>query len=242
MKPTRDQIVDLSHRLLRRRDNYEYEAKLDPTSRTGPRDERFDPFDAPFDEKAWYIEGIAHIAGKAGTHVKVPYTCDIRGTDTMRYPTERLIGECYTIDCSGKHPGEEIKLADVKKAEGKIEPGDIVFIYTGMDENYRTPRWRDWIPFEPAALEWLLDQGIKAIGTDGPSIEYLGGLGKFPSTVRTEATGEPAQHACFDRGVAIVESLANLKQIVDERVTVFILALPMEEMPASPVRVVAIRG
>ena len=44
------------------------------------------------------------------------------------------------------------------------------------------------------------------------------------------------------RGVAIVESLANLKQIVDERVTVFILALPMEEMPASPVRVVAIRG
>ena len=241
MKIKRDQIVDLSHRLLRRRDNYEYEAKLDPTSRVGPRDERFDPYQ-DFDSASWYIEGVATIAGKAGTHVKLPYTCDIRGTDAMRYPSERLIGECYTIDCTGKHPGEEIKLTDVKKAEGKIGEGDIVFIWTGMDENYRTPRWRDWIPFEPAALEWLLDQGIKVIGTDGPSIEYLGGLGEFPSTQRTEATGEPAQHACFERGVAIVESLTGLGRIAGERCTAFILPLPMEEMPASPVRVVAIRG
>ena len=241
MKPTRDQIVDLSHRLLRRRDNHEYEAKLDPTSRVGPRDERFDP-DQDFDAASWYIEGVAYIAGKAGTHVKVPYTCDLRGTDTMRYPTERLVGEAYTIDCTGKHPGEEIKLADVKQAEGKIGEGDIVFIWTGMDENYRTPRWRDWIPFEPAALTWLLDQGVKVIGTDGPSIEYLGGLGDFPSSVRTEASGEAAQRACFERGVAIVESLTNLGQIAGERVTAFILALPMEEMPASPVRVVALRA
>ena len=60
--------------------------------------------------------------------------------------------------------------------------------------------------------------------------------------MRTEATGEPAQHACFDRGVAIVESLANLDKIVGERVTAFILPVPMEEMPASPVRVVALRA
>ena len=39
-----------------------------------------------------------------------------------------------------------------------------------------------------------------------------------------------------------MESLTNLDKIVGERVTAFILPVPMEEMPASPVRVVALRA
>ena len=59
--------------------------------------------------------------------------------------------------------------------------------------------------------------------------------------VTQELDGEPNHVACFANGTAIVESLTNLEAIADCRPTVFVLALKMEKMDASPVRIIAIK-
>ena len=225
MKIRKEQIVDLSHRLLRRKEVFPYDANCTADSRLKPDN--------------WYIESVATLGSHAGTHVEVPYHHDIVGDDCLKFPIDCLIGECTVIDCRGKEPGEEITLEDVKKVEGRIQDGDIVFLYTGYDAYWRQENWQPYPPLSLEALQWLLQYHPKVIGTDASGVELTDGYDEKGRM--HELYGEPVHVTCFKHGIAIVESLTNLGAILDERTTVFILALPMQRMDASPCRIVAIR-
>ena len=226
MKISKDQIVELSHPLLRGRENFPFEVELGEESRLWPDN--------------WYIESTATLAAHAGTHVEVPYHHDINGEDVMLFPVDRLIGECVVVPCEGKEPGEEITLEDVRKVEGLIQEGDIVFLHTGYDKYFREENWQPYPPLSMEALEWLLQYDPKVIGTDASGVELTDGYDEKGRM--HELFGEPIHVRCFENHVAIVESLRGLEQIEGERTTVFILSLPMQDMDASPCRIVAIRG
>ena len=226
MKISKDQIVELSHPLLRGRENFPFEVELGEESRLWPDN--------------WYIESTATLAAHAGTHVEVPYHHDIHGEDCMRFPVENLIGECVVVPCEGKEPGEEITLEDVRKVEGLIQEGDIVFLHTGYDKYFREENWQPYPPLSMEALEWLLQYDPKVIGTDASGVELTDGYDEKGRM--HELFGEPIHVRCFENHVAIVESLRGLEQIEGERTTVFILSLPMQDMDASPCRIVALRG
>lgn len=226
MKINNSQIVDLSHRLLRRQENFPYDANATPDSR--------------FDPDNWYIECVAKLGAHAGTHVEVPYHHELGGEDCMTFPVENLIGECTVIDCLGKQPGEEITLSDVKKAADRLEDGDIVFLHTGYDKLFRKPNWQPYPPLSREALDWLLQHHPKVIGTDASGVELTDGYDEAGRM--HELYGEPIHVTCFQHHVAIVESLTHLEAIAQERTTVFILSLPMQRMDASPCRIVAVRG
>ena len=225
MKIRKEQIVDLSHRLLRRKEAFPYDANCTADSRLKPDN--------------WYIESVATLGSHAGTHVEVPYHHDFRGDDCLKFPIHNLIGECTVIDCRGKAPGEEITLEDVKKAEGRIQDGDIVFLYTGYDQYFRQENWQPYPPLSMEALNWLLQYHPKVIGTDASGVELTDGYDEKGRM--HELYGEPIHVTCFRHGIAIVESLTNLGAIAHERTTVFILSLTMQRMDASPCRIVAIR-
>lgn len=225
MKIRKEKIVDLSHRLLRRKEAFPYDANCTVDSRLKPDN--------------WYIESVATLGSHAGTHVEVPYHHDFRGDDCLKFPVDRLIGECTVIDCRGKAPGEEITLEDVKKAESRLQDGDIVFLYTGYDKFFRKKNWQPYPPLSMEALQWLLQYHPKVIGTDASGVELTDGYDEKGRM--HELYGEPIHVTCFQNNVAIVESLTNLEAILEERPTVFILSLPMQRMDASPCRIVAIR-
>ena len=225
MKIQKEQIVELYHPLLNSVENFPYEAKLGPESRMWP--------------KNWYIECVATVAAHAGTHVEVPYHHLVDGADCSSFPVENLVGECTVINCLGKQPGEEITLEDVKKAEGRIQQGDIVFLYTGYDQYFRKENWQPYPPLSLEALDWLLQYNPKIIGTDASGVELTDGYDEEGRM--HELFGEPVHVTCFKRGIAIVESLTNLGAIENLRTTVFVLALPMQGMDASPIRAIAIK-
>lgn len=230
MKIQKGQIVELSHPLVRRQDHFPYDANCTPDSRMRS------PVSQP---ENWYIESVATLAGHAGTHIEVPYHHGFGKADCMNYPTEHLVGECTVINCLGKQPGEEITLEDVKKAEGRIQKGDIVFLYTGYDQYFRTEDWQPYPPLSLEALNWLLQYEPKVIGTDASGVELTDGYDEKGRM--NELYGEPIHVTCFDHNVAIVESLTNLCAIENLRTTVFLLALPMQRMDASPIRAIAIK-
>ncbi|MCI9440327.1 MAG: hypothetical protein HFH15_03655 [Ruminococcus sp.] len=225
MKIKKEQIVELYHPLLDGAENFPYEAQLGEESRLWP--------------KNWYIECTATLAAHAGTHVEVPYHHLVDGADCAAFPVENLIGECTVIPCLGKKPGEEITLEDVKKVEGTIEDGDIVFLYTGYDQYFRKENWQPYPPLSQEALDWLLTYHPKIIGTDASGVELTDGYDEEGRM--HELFGEPIHVKCFQNGVAIVESLTNLGAIEGIRTTVFVLSLPMQGMDASPARIIAIK-
>lgn len=225
MKIKKEQIVELYHPLLDGAENFPYEAVLGEESRLWP--------------KNWYIECTATLAAHAGTHIEVPYHHLLDGVDCAAFPVENMIGECTVINCLGKEPGEEITLEDVKKVEGTIEDGDIVFLYTGYDQYFRKENWQPYPPLSLEALDWLLQYHPKIIGTDASGVELTDG---YDSEGRMhELFGEPVHVKCFKNGIAIVESLTNLGAIDGIRTTVFVLGLPMQGMDASPARIIAIK-
>ena len=226
MKIKKEQIVQLSHPLLSGKENFPFEACLGSESRLRPVDK-------------WYIECIATLASHAGTHVEVPYHHDVDGTDCATYPLENLIGEAVVINCMGKKPGDPITLEDVKKVENIIEDGDIIFLHTGYDAYFRNENWQPYPHLSKEALDWLLQYHPRIIGTDASGVEISDGYDEYGRM--HEIYGEPIHVTCFKNNVAIVESLTNLGEIEGMRTTVFILALQMQGMDASPVRIVAIK-
>lgn len=230
MKLKKERIVELSHKMYRRKENFTYDANCTPDSRMRSPVKEADN---------WYIKSVATVAAHAGSHVEVPYHRIFDGSDCMTYPTENLIGECIVINCLGKEAGEEITLEDVKKAEGSIQDGDIVFLYTGYDKYFRQENWQPYPPLSMNALDWLLQYHPKLIGTDASGIELADGYDEKGRM--HELFGEPIHVKCFQNGIAIVESLTNLGAIDGIRTTVFVLGLPMQRMDASPARIIAVK-
>ena len=138
------------------------------------------------------------------------------------------------LDCLGKKPRQPITLEDVKKQAHRIHEGDMIFLHTGYDKFFREENWQPYPQIDQDALAFLLSFKPKIIGTDASGIE-------IPGEKTQELDGEPNHVACFANGTAIVESLTNLEAIADCRPTVFVLALKMEKMDASPVRIIAIK-
>lgn len=92
-----------------------------------------------------------------------------------------------------------------------IEKGDIVLLRSGWDARYygrsgyygplsRTGEEHVWPAPSLATVEWLLERGVKCLGTDGPSIGPI----EDPGPIHIKALGS---------GLGIVEGLAHLDQI-----------------------------
>ncbi len=214
----KEQLIELSHPIQVGKENFPY-------------DPQASGFMSP---DHWYIECTCTIGSHVSTHIEVPYHRDEHGIDCMGWPLEKLIGEAVVINCLGKEPRHPITLEDVKKYGDQIREGDMIFLYTGYDQYFRQENWQPYPYIDEDALAYLLSFKPKVIGTDASGVE-------IPGEDSEELDGEPNHVACFANGAAIVESLTNLSAIENCRPTVFILALKMEKMDASPVRIIAIK-
>ncbi len=186
-------------------------------------------------DDAWYIISEIVMNTHCGTHIEFPYHHVKDGQDAADYPISQLIGEGVVLDISPwRANNSKITLPALKAVAGdKIRPGDMVFFYTGNDAYYYSEQQHDRPWFSTDCIEWLAGEaGIKLMGVDTSGHE-----------VRSEdgapLPGQPNHELLLGAGIALIEYLSNLDQLLGKRFVAFVLPVKIKGAEAFPVRVVA---
>ena len=221
MKINMDYVVELSHRMIPGKENFNLQIDVKDVTDILPH--------VKHRPEIWYVLTDIEMNSHMGTHIEFPYHHWKEGVTGSDFPLQQLIGEAVVLDFSHKKKDEYITLEEVKKYEGKIQEGDIIFIRTDMDKYFRKDNWTDEVHLSEEALDWLMQFKPKVIGTDATGFEIPG------------TDYQPNHLKMFSSGIGMIESATNLKEIQGWRATVFILPLPIEGIDACPVRIIAVR-
>jgi kynurenine formamidase len=182
-------------------------------------------------ENQWYIMHNVNMVSHIGTHIEAPYHLLKDRDDLAALPLELLTGEAVVLDLRHSPRSAALDRGQVEtaaKKAGGIRAGDIVFCNLGGAPFYGTDQYRLTPYFAPESLAWLLDQGMKMMGVDATGVEVPG-------------SEEHVNHrALFEKGVPLIENLANLDSLSQSRVEVFALPIAVRGLEAFPLRVIAI--
>ena len=160
------QIIDLSHKLFPKKEEYKLELKTCFVEEMFPQYKR-----RPED---WYIISEICLNSHVGTHIEAPYHYLKEGKDVSSLGFEKLIGEAIIVDMMHKNNGEEITEKDFAQYEKIIKENDFLFIKTGMSKNYRTPFQHNRPYLNKTAIEWIVNKKISCLGVDCSGIEKKG--------------------------------------------------------------------
>jgi len=172
----------------------------------------------------------------AGTHVDAPIHFLDDGASVDRIELERFFGPALVYDLSQLPARHHICRADLERcAQGGLAPesGDIVLLHTGIGAQLGTPSYlSDYAGLSEEGARYLVDRGVKAVGTDAAGIDA------------PDATSCPAHHVLLPRGIVVFENLANLDRLVQlaagRRFTFHGLPLRIPGASGSPVRAMAL--
>ena len=156
-----------------------------------------------------------------GTHVDAPWhygpTSEGKPARTIdQLPLEWFIGPGVRLDFRGEAAGTELTVSDLEQALDAVghalAPGDIVLLWTGADEYFYEPEYLErYSGLGADATRWLLDRGVRVIGTDAWSLD------RPPMFMGRDfvATGDPAKlwpaHAVGrEREYCQIEKVAHL--------------------------------
>ncbi|MFD2132866.1 cyclase family protein [Pseudogracilibacillus auburnensis] len=128
------------------------------------------------DGKAWAVENVT-LTTHTGTHVDAPWHyapfSEGRKARTIdELPLEWFFGNGVLFDFSNKAPGYELQVEDfeakLQEMNYELKPYDIVLIRTDADKNYYQENYvMSHAGASAEATRWLIEKGIKVMGTDG---------------------------------------------------------------------------
>jgi kynurenine formamidase len=187
-----------------------------------------------------------------GTHVDAPWHYGptsggepARTIDEM--PLDWFLGPGVRLDLRGHPPGTLLGVDELRDALDAIGhtlvAGEIVLLWTGADEVFLEPEYLErYSGLGADATRWLLDQGIRVIGTDAWSLDrppfYMGR--------DFVATGDPsnlwpAHFVGREREYCQIEKLANLGALPSATgFTVVCFPVKIERASAGWTRAVAL--
>jgi len=197
---------------------------------------------------AWEsYQGITHMA----THLDAPWhfgpLSEGKPAKTIdQVPLEWCIGNGVRLDMRSFGAGYSIRAKDVEKAVEKInyaiQPMDIVLLWTDCDKLMNDPRYPEANPGMSAeATFWLIDQGVKIIGTDAYGYDMgFQEMGKKYKAGDKNALW-PGHLAGREKEYCHIEALGNLERIpMDVGFTVSVLPVKIAKASAAWARCVAI--
>jgi kynurenine formamidase len=190
----------------------------------------------------------------AGTHVDAPFhfgptSAGKPAQKIDQIPLEWCYGNGVLLDFSqSKKPGEAITTEDLKKELARIhyilKMNDIVLIRTGAEDYQDDPRYEEMASgLIKESLYWLLDQGIKMIGTDAWTLDR-----PVPRMFEELKKGDqgaffPVHYAGRDREYVHAEKFSNLKSLPHSTgFQVAMFPIKIEEGTGAWTRAVAIAG
>lgn len=179
----------------------------------------------------------------SGTHIDAPFHMIKNGKKLDEIPLENFFGEAAVLNVPKGELGEitskELEEA-LEKSKLKVYPGEIVLINTGWGKYY-VEEIKDSIYLAEKhpgllmdAVEWLIEKKIKLIGIDVFSIRHP----KLSPKV-TGIKPERIHTALLSNNILIVEQLINLDKIINRKVKVCFIPLPLKNTDGSPIRALA---
>lgn len=208
------------------------------------------PQDVP-DQELLSLE-IVHASVHMGTHVDAPFHYGSRCEGAQsKYINDLPLAWCYgngvVLDFTHKRYPDTIKKDDVvaalKKIRYALKPMDIILINTGADKLVGTDDYiNKYVGMEPAAVEYILDQGITMIGIDTLGLDRpcFAMFKEFLAT-KDKTLLWPAHFLGRRREFAHMERLANLDKIPKPfGFTVSCFPVKVRDAGAGWARVVAI--
>lgn len=179
------------------------------------------------------MEKLRDFTVHAGTHVDAPYHFCADGKKIDEIPVEDFQGPAIVLDLSYKKPNERITDTDLDKYADKIEPDDIVLLYTGwsLKRDFTEEYMIQWPDLDGKGAEYLVSKKIKGVGIDGLSI---GGYG--------EEKAFPAHLALLGAGIWVCEEMYIPREILDyERWYYFGFPIKFTGCSGAQVRAVAVQ-
>ena len=172
----------------------------------------------------------------AGTHLDSPLHIIKDGATIDQLPLDYFIGPAYCIDCSEVKPCQPVTREMLKKAEGKIQDGMSIFLYTGWsDRMFGTDQYWDDSPYlgEDAA-QWLVDNKAKIAGFD-----FFQDIGAKSTTL--DPSKFVVHKILLGNGVLNIEHLTNLGSLKNSEFIAITLPLKLIGSEGSPTRAIALR-
>lgn len=204
-----------------------------------------------FPDKAFLSLDVVTMATHMGTHIDAPFhygpRYDGANAKTVdELPLDWFYKPAVKLDLTHKTIGEYITIKDLEDAltaiDYKINANDIVLINTGVDRLWGSHRYFSEAPgMSRDATEWLIDQGVKVIGTDTYGFDR-----PFPVMLKDFwETGDkghlwPAHFYGREREYIQIERLVNLHTLPSKGFILCCFPLKIKGLDASWVRAVAI--
>jgi cyclase len=158
-----------------------------------------------------HVDAPAHYGSTATYRAEGPRTVD-------ELPLEWFHNPAFVLDISDAGTGV-VDAARIEKELDRIgyspEPMDIALLYTGAADRVGTPAYfTDFVGLDRSATEFLLDRGVRVIGTDAFSLDapftYI--MNTFKRTGDREVLW-PAHFVGREREYCQIERLANLETL-----------------------------
>lgn len=177
------------------------------------------------------VQSIEMEAG-IGTHIDAPAHCDPLGKTIDQIPLDTLIVPCLVIDVSAKaNESYKVSPEDLHEFEalhGKIPPHSAVFIHTGWDRYWKTPKYHNGHQYPSLSAEaahFMLTRDIVGMGIDTLSPDL-------------PESGYPVHEAILGSGKWIIENLTQLQRLPPHGA--YCMAMPIKiATTEAPMRCVA---
>ena len=171
------------------------------------------------------------ISDHAGTHVDAPTHFFAQGASIDQEELDKYLGPAFLLDVSHKELRRPVDLALVREClatdELEIQPGDMALIRAWAGD-WSEPDFHHCAGLALDAAQWLVEQGVKAIGIDLGNIEDNADM-----TRRVHVF-------LLGRAIPIYENLAHLDRLPVKRFTFLGLPLNLQGCTGSPVRAAAL--
>jgi kynurenine formamidase len=149
-------------------------------------------------------------------------------------PLEMFVGRGVVIDVRGHEPHQAVELPALERYRHKLGPGVIAMLHTGWSTRLNTDTYFDHPYLSESACQWLLEQGVRAIGIDAMNIDET-------TDTAIDRTAFPCHRQICTAGGVIIENLANLEAIHFEDPLISVLPLRFVGGDGAPARAVAVQ-
>jgi kynurenine formamidase len=175
-----------------------------------------------------------HLHSHVGTHMDAQIHFDAGPETIDTKPLSFCLGPAWVVNLTPLAPRTLITVGHLGEVAAKFTAGDSLLLRTDWHEHVSEPAvYRDGLPrISPELAHWCVKRRVKILGVEPPSIADVNNLPEVTLIHRILLGG----------GVTIVEGLALLNQLTQEKVFFAALPLRLAGGDGSPVRAFAIDG
>jgi arylformamidase len=175
-----------------------------------------------------------HLYSHAGTHMdaQLHFGAGPETIDTK--PLAQCVGLAWVINLTPTAPRAVLTVADLGPVATRFAAGDSLLLRTDWHRHVENPAlYRDALPRIGEELaQWCVTSRVRVLGVEPPSVADVNAL---PEVTRIH-------HILLGGGVTIVEGLAHLDQLTQEKVLLLALPLKLAGGDGAPVRAIVIEG